>query len=380
MPCKKLIVIGLISVVPVARASLWESDNWALTGLMSASTGYDSNLTLSHDGQGDFFVLANPSVTLARSNSSTELQIVGGVTETEFINNREPTQTDYSFDAVFAYPNTDNVIPIYRAEASWLRSSQPDPYVGARIRYEQVAVNTEGYMPMTSKLGLRGTLDYASTDYDSILLNQNRHGDAFIGLAYQRDPLTEISLNLGGAFGRSEPKNPARSFDDVRSTEFYATARVRGQLTAKLSGSIYAGLGQVRYTGGYTNRETLPVGGADLTWTADPHRTIVLAVYSGENYAPDGETANTTRASLAFTHKIIERWQYVLHGGVAHSSYYRVNRDRTDDTWNLGTDFAYQPSTRFRASLGVTYTNQTSDISVAAFTHAVVSLTASYQF
>jgi hypothetical protein len=386
-PCRavalrRLILLAccLLSLASTAHGSLWESGNWAVTGTMNGSMGYDSNLTVSHDGPEDYFLIANPFLTFSRRNSGTDFRINGNVTQTEFLHNRQPAQTDLTFDFIYAYPKASNVIPVYRLEASWLKSAQPNLYLGARARNKQLSFDAEGYLPVSGKLGVRGTANFDSVDYDSVQLNQSQRSEAFVGLAYQRTPQSELSLNFGTAFGHSSPNDPARVSWDVHSNEFYATARLRGELTAKISGSIYGGFGQVRYTGGYANQKNIPVGGANLTWAIDPHRTLMLTGLKGATYSPDGVTANITRAALTFTNVIIDRWQYALRAGASHSNYGRVVRERTDDSWDLGTEFAYQPSLRFRISLALTYTNQSSDLLVAEFKHTVASLGASYRF
>src|ERR1035437_8239851 len=242
----RLSTLLMLNLAPLVNGSLWESRNWALTGNLNGSAGYDPTPTVSHDGLGYAFVQASPSLTRARRDSNTDLRFEGGATTTIFVNNRLPAQTDLMLEAMYAYPAADSLIPLGRIDASWLRSAQPDVYLGERIRIEQLTGNTEGYLPVTGKLGVRGTINYIGKDYDSTALNQSRHGEAFLGLAYARDRRTGISSNFGAGLGSSQPNDPLRVADDVRSHEYYFTTRLQGQLTAKLSGHVFAGLGSVR--------------------------------------------------------------------------------------------------------------------------------------
>jgi Putative beta-barrel porin 2 len=376
-----LCAVCLLTMTCVARASLWESNNWTLLGSLTGSVGYDSNLTLSHDGPEDSFVLINPNLTFSRHNSSTDFRIQGGATHTDFINNRQPDQTDFNFETIYTYPQGENAIPVYLFNASWIKSSDPNAYLGQRVKNEQWSINGEAYFPLTGKLGIRGTATFNSVDYDLVNANNDDRGAVFAGLAYQRDPQTEISLNLGAALGHSTPNNPQNLNSDVHSREVYITAKLRGELTAKITGSVYGGYGKVNYTGDYTNHESLPVAGADLTWTIDPLRTLALTAFSGANYAPDGSISNTTSAQLTFTYEIIDQWQYTLHGGLSHSVYSREVRLRTDETWDFGMGFAYQPSLRFQISLAWDHTDQNSDTEISAqFKHDLVSLSSLYRF
>ena len=376
---RKLGLSLILSFAPLTHGSLWESGNWALTGALNGSAGYDSNPTVNHDGQGAAFFQSNPVLTFARRDSSTDFRIDSGVTTTNFASGRLTPETDLKFDTVCSYPNAENVIPLYRAEAAWLRSSPPNEYLGARVRTEQQTFSAEGYLPVTGKLGIRSAAHYAGENYDSAGLNQIRRGDIFLGLAYEHDPRTEISFNLGAALGHAQPNDPLRIEDDVHSAEYYATTRWRGELTAKVSGDAFVGLGRVDYTGGYAHSNTLPVGGVDLTWAINPHRKLVLAASSGASFAPDGQTGRITRASLTFTQEILVRWQYELRFGPAHSVYGRASGQRTDDNWDVGMEFAYQPSQRFRVALAMNYTEQNSDKAFAQFTRNFISLGAAYR-
>jgi hypothetical protein len=375
----RLIPLLLLSGATAAQGSLWESGNWALTGTLNAVAGYDSNPTAGHDGRGDAFAQANPVLTLARRNSSTECTLDCGATTTNFASGRLPARTDLRFDALYAYPNADNVIPLYGADASWLRSSQPNAYLGGRILTEQLTFNAEGYQPVTGKLGVRGSVNFTGENFDSAALNASRHGAASVGLAYEHDPRTEFSVNIGAALGQSRPNDPQRVSADVRSTEYYFTGRLRGELCAKISGNLFAGLGAARYTGGYLHRTTLPVGGAEVTWTISPIRKLMLSGATGPSFAPDGLSGQISRVVLTFTQQIVGRWQYALHAGPVHSVYSREIRERTDDTWDVGMEFAYQPSERFRVALNLNCTNQNSSRTSAQFDRNVVSLGAAFR-
>jgi len=343
---------------------------------MSAKVGYDSNITLSHDGDGDSFVQGTPSVTFLKRNSSTQLQAIATASITEFINNQQPRQDDYSLKGIYAYPYAPHVVPVYEAEALFKRASEPNQYLGRLVEYNQSSATAEGYLPLTGKLGLRAKGDFNSTKYENAL-NHNVHGQVFLGIAYQRTPHSELSLNAGAAFGRSTPSNSAPA---IRSRERYLTVRFRGQVTPKISGSMHAGFGQVGYRGGYTNTYNLPVAGADLTWGIDPRRTLVLAAYSGADYTADGQSVNTQRAFLSFTNVIINRWQLTVRGGPAHSVFSREFRQRTDDSWQIGGEFGYRPSDSFNVSLSATHTYQDSDVVFNEFQRSVFSLGAAYRF
>ncbi|HMD61315.1 MAG TPA: outer membrane beta-barrel protein [Opitutaceae bacterium] len=369
-----------MSTATTTLGSLWESSDWAVVGTMSGSVGYDSNLTLVRDGPAAYLIVANPYLTLTRRNSDTDIEINGGVTETEFADSNLPLETDVSLGAVCSYPVGDNVIPVYKLSASWQRSSQPNEFLGERILNDQFSASGEGYVSLTGKLGIRGEGRFQFLTFDSENLNDSYRGQAFVGLAYERTPGMQLSLNLGTALGRSIPNDPERFASNVRSTEFYVTTRVEGKITDKISGSAYGGFGEVSYTGGYSNRSGLPVAGADLTWGIDPRRTLVLAAYSGADYSPDGQAIETTRAFLSFTHVIVARWQYILRAGPTYTVFSRQVRQRTDDVWDFGAEFAYQPSDRFRVYMSLGYTDHNSTTLDYQFQHEVVSFGSTYRF
>lgn len=371
----------LLAAFPSAGSgAVWESRDWAVTGSIAGSTGYDSNLTLAREGPGDVYIQAKPEFSLLRRNSSTEFHVDGSVTGTEFVNGRQPGQTDFGVLAAYAYPFGPDTAPLYRATGGWQRTSEPNQYLGQRIRHDRSSLGGEGYLPLTGKLGLRAELDAYHDDYKDDTLNSNAHARLFAGVAYERTPRLLTSLNLGYGHGESRPNRTDVSGAPVRSDEFYLTGKVRGELSPKVTGNAYLGLGQVRYRGGYSNRYTLPVAGADLTWGINPRRTVVLAAYSGADYTPDGQAVDTSRAFLAFTNAIVGSWQYTLRGGPARTVFRREATQSTDYRWEGGTELAYSPSKRFRVAVGLFAGTQDSDVREREFSRYVISLDSTFRF
>jgi hypothetical protein len=375
-----LAVLLTVSSATIALGSIYETPDWALVGNLGVAATYDSDLTLLHDGPSGYLVSANPSLNLSRSNSDTDIKLLGGLTQTEFITGGQPNETDYNFDGLVMYPNTVNSIPIYRLEASWAQSSQPNEFIGTRVKNDLLSLNAQGYQAFSGELGVRLNAEYDSAKYLATELNDNTRAIAQVGLAYQRDARSEFSANVAAVFGHSIPNDPSRMGSDVHSKEYDLTGRVTGQITDKITGSFYAGIGVVNYTGGYASRNILPVAGSDLTWGIDPRRTLVLAAYSGATYSPDGEAIQTTHAFLSYTDVVISGWQYTVRVGPTHSVFERQVRLRSDNGWEGGMEFAYQPSQRIKVALDISYTRRDSTIVVYELDHRVVSITAAYRF
>lgn len=364
----------------VAFGSLWENPNWALTGTLAGAVGYDSNLTLSRNGPSDTYIQARPQLRMARRNSSTDLHALLGLTSTEFLHGRQPTQTDLRFTAGYGYPFGPDIPSRYTSKFSWQRTSEPDQYLGQRVRHDRAEISGEGYFPLSGKLGLRGEVDAYHDKYKDQALNTNSRVRAFTGLAYELRPRLQTSFNVGYAEGRSRPRRTDLMGRPVNSEEIYFTARARGEITAKITGSVYAGMGRVRYDGGYTNSYNLPVAGADLTWGLDPRRTVVLAGYSGADYAPDGQAVDTSRAFLSYTHVIVGQWQYILRGGPTRTVFRREVRQSTDTAWEGGVEFGYTPSDRFRVSFGIVGSRHKSDVRERQYERTAFSLDSTYRF
>jgi|GEM_PF-3567514 len=380
MPRAALTFLAMMSSSTIAFGSLWEDQSWALLGTMSTATGYDSNLTLLHDGPGGFFLTANPYLTLKRQNSDTNISVVGGATREEFFSGGQPSETDLAVSADVAFPTGDNVIPVYKLDASWQRSSQPNDFLGERVQNDILKFTGEGILTLTGKLGLRGDVEFDSVKFDSVALNDSLHGAAVVGVTYTPHFGTEYSLNFGSALAHSIPNDPAFTGNDVRSNEFDFTARARGEISDKVSGDFYAGFGAVNYSGGFTNHNDIPVAGADLTWGFDPRRTLVLAAYSGALYAPDGTAVETAHAFISYTDVIIAGWQLTVRAGPTRSVFSRQVFERTDNGWDYGAELAYAPSAHFRATLDVGYATRNDDVLLYEYTHYVVSIGASYSF
>jgi hypothetical protein len=374
-----LTVTSILSTSAVALASIWEDPDWAVTSALAASSGYDSDLTESHDGPADYFVQANPSLTLLRKNSSSDIEFTAGFTATDFIDNREPAHIDYSLTGQYYFPKAENVLPVFDVNASWAKITEANTWLGLYVEHLRGSVSADGYLPIAGKLGIRATADYTLDDYPLERLDYYDNGRLFVGLAFDRDSGTEISLNIGGALGSSTPNDEAVYGGTVYSKQLFVTTRIQGQITPKISGSAYIGYSDDIYTGAYDNRYNLPIGGADLTWGVTTRSTFVLAAYSGADFTPNGQSVRTTRSFLSFTHVIVEQWQITVRAGPSYSDLSRTVHQSSDNFWVLGSEVAYQPSTRFRVALGFEYDHQTSDVSINQFQREAVTLSASYK-
>jgi hypothetical protein len=378
MPRLLLAVIGLTSSATLAYGSVWESPDWALTSSLAASVGYDSDLTLSNGGPGDSFVQADPSLTLQRKNSSSDIELTGTVTATDFLDNKEPQHTDYKVVASYDYPKADNVIPMFDASVSWTQVTEANEWLGLYVEHDRGSASISGYLPVTGRLGVRTTADYTLDNYILSRLNDYRNARLFTGLAFERDSGAEASLNVGGSAGSSTPNDQATYGGPVHSRSASMTARIQGDITPKVSGSAYAGFSDVSYSGAYSDRFDLPIAGADLTWGVTTRTTLVLAAYSGADFSPDGQSVRTTHAFLSFTHVIVDQWQLTVRGGPAFSVFSRTVRLNTDTMWDLGSSISYQPSTRFHVDLGFAFNHQNSDALNNQFQREAVTLGVSY--
>jgi hypothetical protein len=380
MPRIGLIAICLMSLATSAHASLWESPDWALLGSLSDSLAYDSNLTLLHDGPSGSYVTVNPFLTLSRQNSDTDIKVVGGANRLEFLSGGEKSETDPYLSASAVYPNSANTIPVYKVNAFWQQSSQPNEFVGERVQNDLTTITGEGYIKLSGKLGVRGNAEFDSVKFDSVELNDSVTGQAFAGLSYYPEATSEFSVNFGTILGQSIPNDPARTTENVHSTEYDVTIRAAGQLTDKISGTVYGGFGEVSYAGGYTKKTSIPVAGANLTWGIDPRRTFVLAAYSGASNAPDGTAVQSTHAFLSFVDVIVSDWQFTARTGPTYTVFSRDFAERHDRSWDYGVEFAYVPSARFKVALDLGYSRRNSNILAYQFDHETVSLSSTYSF
>jgi hypothetical protein len=380
MPRIALLAICLMSLTTAAHASLWENPDWALLGSLSDSLAYDSNLTLLHDGPSGTYLTVNPFLTLSRQNSDTDIKAIAGANRLEFLSGGEKSETDPYFSASMVYPNADNTIPVYQLNALWQQSSQPNEFVGERVQNDLTQITGEGYIKLSGKLGVRGNAEFDSVKFDSTELNDSVKGLASVGLSYFPEPSSEFSLNVGSILGQSTPNDPSRTTDNVRSTEYDITLRGTGQLTDKITGTVYGGFGEVTYTGGYSKKSFIPVAGADLTWGLDPRRTVVLAAYSGAQNAPDGTAVQTTHAFLSFVDVLASDWQFTARTGPTYTSFSRDYEERRDRSWDYGAELAYIPSKRFRVALDLNYSVRNSNIIDYQFNHDVVAVSSTYSF
>lgn len=214
----------------------------------------------------------------------------------------------------------------------------------------------------TEKTDLSLRLNHSWTDYDrrAALVDQQTFEGQF-GASYQATP--KLRFTVDPFFGHSTTE-ANRVPQAIPSSVFYgAFVGVRGELTAKLNGSVRLGYERRDFTSGDDISAQTPAVAADLTYRMTVLRTISLR-YDRRTF-PSPQFANQISVSDAVTLRADQflggsgRWMVrgtarYLHNDLtatrAFAGLGTINLERTDDLLAFGLAVFYQPQPWIRAS------------------------------
>ncbi len=371
------LAVFVFTIAP-GEAALWESPHWALLGNVSGTGGYDSNLTLSHEGEGSGFATLEPEFVFERISSATKLEFSGKVVGTHFFDKDQDSQFEPSFSVEYEYPDWKDNLPRLTGSASWNRSTTGDASVGNRISAAYTHVNFGGRFFSTGKIGLSAEASYAGVDYQGNRFVTHQLGTISIGAGYEPNQLAEYSLNLVSSYGETAPSQLIAG--RVKNWEEGLTLRVRGKLSPKVTGSIYAGAAAVKYTGSFSRSDGLPLGGGEIGWHLTPGGWIYGGLDFGADYSPDGQSLEIHRVSLRYQQTIFQAWRCEFRTSPGRTLYYRQTKLREDRIFSTGVAVIYEPSTRFLIRTGYEFTKQDSNVLFANFDRHLATTRVAYRF
>ena len=358
--------------------SPWLSPQWDLSSQLSGTAGYDSNLTANKNGEGAGFIAAEPRVVLQRTLSATKLEFTAAMTATRFFNGNNDAQVDPAFGVEFAYPHTDNEFPTVTGALSWNQTTMENASVGARLEAAHSSADFTARLWSTGKFGVNTQLSYEGIDYRNAGFADNQRGSITLGAAFEPQPLVEFSVNLISLYGEADAFAPLT--ERTRNWEEGLTLRLRGQISSKVAGSIYAGAAVIRYRGGFQRSFALPIGGGELGWQATARGWLYANLEFGADYSPTGEALEIQRLALRYEQTIQGPWKMEFQVSPARMRYSRETTDRVDRAVGSALAFAYEPSNRFSVRFSYAFTHQNSETSFANFDRHLLTTRVSLRF
>ncbi len=224
--------------------------------------------------------------------------------------------------------------------------------------------------------GVRYTEREYQSPYDDRFADRQTYTLPF-DLFYELTP--KVDLSAGYTYTETDidatPFNP--NGDYTAKNHFYNVG-ARGNLLPKLAGFFKVGY-RTREDDRSGTDESGSLGlDADLTWSATPKLTILLALSRDFGVGGEGQSTENSSVDLSGSYSISSYFAASAHFGYTFRDYSNV--DREDDQYNFGARLTYSPNQYWRFGTGYTYTENDSSKANRSYEDHTVDLTATLRY
>jgi hypothetical protein len=228
---------------------------------------------------------------------------------------------------------------------------------GDLIELEVVAASVLGEYKLTPKFSFSAGVDYKDTDFignAADLAADTQLTAVPFNLYYELTP--KLDLSLGYRYAETEFTERPSDFPSYENEQQFFSVGLRGDLRAKLKGTLKAGYRENARSD--TNRDsgTLGVDG-DLTWSLTPKLTSQLALSRDFGAGGDGTTTQESSIAINNNYMINENWS--ARANLKYSNRDYVS-DREDDTYLASLRLNYILNVHWSFSGGYTYSENNS--------------------
>jgi hypothetical protein len=237
---------------------------------------------------------------------------------------------------------------------------------GDLIELEVVAASVLGEYKLTPKFSFSAGVNYKDTDFIGVaeLLAADTELTAVpFNLYYELTP--KLDLSLGYRYAETEfterplifqTPDPNDRLDPYENEQQFFSVGLRGDLRAKLKGTLKAGYRENESSA--TNRKTATLGvDGDLTWSLTPKLTSQLALSRDFGAGGDGTTTQESSIAINNNYMINENWS--ARANLKYSNRDYVS-DREDDTYLASLRLNYILNVHWSFSGGYTYSENNS--------------------
>ncbi|MEX0330151.1 MAG: outer membrane beta-barrel protein [Puniceicoccaceae bacterium] len=276
---KRLIALLLGSIGSGSAFGLVNLGEGQIDLNLQVRTFYDTEIRARNLGQEDFVFSVRPSLQYKRSSKNLDFSASIGLEGRAYLDYDEYNDTDVFFDL--------NISPKAEMQTSRFRFSG-DVILSTETRSEQsvgeiVTINNYGasaeliYDP-NRRFTIIGSAEYRQRDPDSDVYFKTTTKQAGVRIAV---PMNE-SLDVLGGITYLDTKTDRPTLEtDVSSETFTYFIGLDGQLSAKLSGSLSAGIQERSFDDATLGDTSNPYVSAELDWRVDDTTSYRLSASQG---------------------------------------------------------------------------------------------------
>jgi hypothetical protein len=364
------IALLLGCATPVGRAAIFQSDHWALSGEAEAGVGYDSNLFARNGSDGDGYALLEPTFSLQRLNSLTNLKADISVASYTYFTRTDLDSLDPKLTLRVRYPFDEEVEATQELTANASRLTQADANIGTRLRSDNYSVHWEGSFNPTGKLTLLTRTDLRRTDYLTPGYNTNDAATAGLTVDFVSNERLQLGAGYDYEYSRSRPDDS--SLPQTQSRQNRYTLSGRGEFLPKVTGNFFLGAGYTVFSGGFTQTEWDFVAGASLVWQATERAQIACKIDRSIDFAPGGAALTHSSLDFEWTQELAGGFTAILGAGAGEVLYHFGTDYQHFHEYGGRFQLSYALTERLTATLTTSYTKQNSDEFFANYTRGMV--------
>jgi opacity protein-like surface antigen len=361
-----------------ARAALWESPLWALSGQATATIGYDSNLFAINDGAGDAFAQFRPSLILSRKDSLLDFDTEVWNNWTGFLRETANDSSDPGISMKLSYPANVSTLPTEYAEVHWIRTTEADTDVGQRVSQDDLLAKYEGDLFDFAKTSILGRFSFNRDEYLGAAFSTNETGSAGATAAYSLNDLFKAGVGYDLTVGRSEAN--ASGLAALDQTEQGVTFQMEGEFTPKVTGKASVGAAFSDYTGAFVRSEWDTVASAAVSWEPRDRLVIELEAQRAPSFNTDGNIDLASTLRLGIRQELPNGFAVSADINGGRTSYEPSTPDRTDTIEGAGAGLDYNLTGKLTVSVAYSWTRQNSDIMQFTYRRQLVTGRMVYKF
>jgi Putative beta-barrel porin 2 len=361
-----------------ARAALWESPLWSLSGQASATVGYDSNLFAINDGPGDAFATFRPSLILSRKDSMLNFETEVWNNWTTFLRETGDDASDPGIRMSLSYPANVGSEQTEYAEIHWIRTTAVDPDVGQRVSQDDAFAKYEGDLFDFAKTSILGRFSFDRDEFLGAAFVTNETASAGTTVAYSLNDLFKAGVGYDLTVGRSDPNTSG--FSALDQTEQAVSFQAQGEFSPKVTGKASVGAAFSDYSGSFVRSEWDTVASADLSWEPRDRLVIDLQALRAPNFNADGDIDLTSTLGLGVRQELPNGFAVRARVDAGSVSHEPSAPHRSDSIEGAGAGIDYNLTGKLTASLAYDWTRQDSTIARYTYRRQVVSGQIVYKF
>ncbi|MEX0326692.1 MAG: outer membrane beta-barrel protein [Puniceicoccaceae bacterium] len=321
---------------------------------LQVRTYYDTEIRARNAGQEDFVFSIRPSLQYKRSSKNLDFSASIGVDGRAYLDYDEFNDTDVFFDLSIS-PKAEMQTSRFRFSGDIILNTETrsEQSVGEIVTVNNYGASAELIYDPSRRYTVIGNVEYRQRDPDSDDYFKTTTKQAGVRIAV---PVNE-SLDVQGGITYLDTDTDRPTLEtDVSSETFTYSIGLDGQLSAKLSGSLTAGIQERSFDDSSLGDTSNPYISADLDWRVDDLTSYRLSASQGLGTTINNRSSEELEIRLTGNRSLSRDLRASAYIGYERRDY----GDREDKGPLAGASLTYQLVRYGSIAFECNYLNQSS--------------------